>query len=54
MKLPRRKFMCLAASAATLTTAPHFARAKTYPTRPLHIVAGAPPGGAADILARLG
>src|ERR1700681_78394 len=53
MKLPRRKFLHLAASAATLTAAPHFARAQTHPTRPLHIVAGAPPGGVTDILARL-
>jgi tripartite-type tricarboxylate transporter receptor subunit TctC len=53
MRLPRREFLHLAASGAALAAASHSARAQTYPSRPLHIVAGAPPGGATDILARL-
>ena len=35
MKLPRRKFMHLAAGAAALPTAPRFASALDYPTRPV-------------------
>ncbi|HEY6255379.1 MAG TPA: tripartite tricarboxylate transporter substrate binding protein [Xanthobacteraceae bacterium] len=53
MRLPRREFLRLAARAAALAAASHSARAQTYPSRPLHIVSGAPPGGATDILARL-
>jgi hypothetical protein len=53
MKLPRRKILRAAGGAATLTATPHFARAQAYPTRPPRIVAGAPPGGATDIRARL-
>ena len=53
MKLPRRKFVHLVAGAAALPSVSHFARAQTYPTRPVHLVVGFPPGGGTDITARL-
>jgi tripartite-type tricarboxylate transporter receptor subunit TctC len=53
MKLPRRQFVHLAASAATLPVLPWIARAQTYPTRPVRIIAGFPPGGFIDTTARL-
>jgi tripartite-type tricarboxylate transporter receptor subunit TctC len=52
-KFPRRKFLHLAASAAALTTLSRRARAQTYPTRPVHIIAAFPAGGGVDIAARL-
>ena len=53
MKLPRRQFLHLAAGAATLPTVSSIARAQAYPTRPVRIVVGFPPGGTNSIHARL-
>jgi tripartite-type tricarboxylate transporter receptor subunit TctC len=53
MKLPRRKFLHLAAVAAALPAVSRIARAQSYPTRPVHLVAGFPPGGVVDVFARL-
>ena len=53
MKLPRREFLHLAASAAALPVLPRVAKAEDFPTRPVHIIVGLPAGGAPDIGARL-
>jgi tripartite-type tricarboxylate transporter receptor subunit TctC len=53
MKLLRRKFLHLAASAATLPAVSRIAWAQTYPTRPVHVIVGYPAGGGPDIVARL-
>ncbi|MGD0024972.1 MAG: tripartite tricarboxylate transporter substrate binding protein, partial [Xanthobacteraceae bacterium] len=53
MKLPRRRFLHLAACIATLPPASRIARAQAYPSRPAHIIVGFPAGSATDIVARL-
>jgi len=53
MKLPRRRFVHLAAGAAVLTAVPRPSLALDYPTRPVRIVVGFAPGGPNDICARL-
>jgi len=50
MTLRRRQFLALAGAAVAM---PAIARAQSYPSRPVKVVIGYPPGGSADITARL-
>jgi tripartite-type tricarboxylate transporter receptor subunit TctC len=53
MKLPRRRFLHLAAAIAALPIVPRIAMAETYPARAVRIIVPVAPGGALDITARL-
>ena len=53
MKLPRRRFLRLAAATAAFPALSTIARAQGYPARPLRMIIGYPPGGSADMTARL-
>jgi tripartite-type tricarboxylate transporter receptor subunit TctC len=53
VNLPRRRFLRLATGAAAVPMLAPVARAQAYPSRPVRIIVGFPPGGAADITARL-
>jgi tripartite-type tricarboxylate transporter receptor subunit TctC len=51
MKIPRRRFLHLAAGAAALPVVSRMAQAQAYPTRPVRVVGAA--GGTSYILSRL-
>ena len=53
MKLPRRRFLHLAAGAAALPVVSRIARAQAYPSRPVRWIVGAGPGSSPDVVARL-
>jgi tripartite-type tricarboxylate transporter receptor subunit TctC len=53
MILARRSFLHLAASSASVPVLMRAALALDYPTRPVHLVVGFPPGTAPDTVARL-
>ena len=52
MRLPRRRFLQLAAGAAALPIVPRTALAQSYPGRAVRIIVPVAPGGALDISAR--
>ena len=52
MKLRRRQFLHLAGAVA-LPALSCIAWAQAYPTRPVRLIVGFPPGGVADVFARL-
>jgi tripartite-type tricarboxylate transporter receptor subunit TctC len=53
MKLPRRRFLHLAAGALAIPSLPRAALAGDYPARPVRLLVGYSAGGVSDILARL-
>ena len=53
MKLSRRKFLHLTTGVAALPDLSRFAWAQAYPTRPVRLLVGWPPGGAVDVVGRL-
>jgi len=63
MKIPRRRFLRLAAGTAalpvisrlawTMAAIPRIAQAQSYPARPVRMIVGFPAGNASDIVARV-
>lgn len=53
MQLPRRRLLQIAAGSAVLASLPSTARSQTYPTRPVRLLVGFPPGGGSDVGARV-
>jgi len=53
VKLPRRKFLHLAAGAAALPMVLRSARAQAYPSRPVTMVVPFPAGGPSDTVMRI-
>src|SRR5213593_1677947 len=53
MKLPRRRFLQLAAGAAALPALSRVARAQSYPMRPMTMIVPFAAGGPQDVLGRL-
>jgi tripartite-type tricarboxylate transporter receptor subunit TctC len=53
VKIPRRKFLHLAASATALPALARVAEAEAYPSRPVHVIVGYAASGPTDIAGRL-
>src|SRR6516225_6989054 len=53
MKLPRRRFLHLAAGAVALPSVSRIAHRQTYPARPITMVVPLAPGGSTDVIGRI-